>query len=220
VTHTVVLLASGLLPEHLGLPGLEPNDRLPFPPRAEASRVPIAQKLWAYGCPTRAPGDQRRLHSVMGTLLRSPLPDALKRKREGEIKKLSDSFVKGRDSTPLLYVLTPDEMALNAYRLPSYVEAGAHVFIPGDVPARDAEILAKARESGEVDESAGDVAVAARDRSKIVEVNEAGQRTRGNVRADEGWVETPAAQGPPPGGDYPILAIDCEMVRASCGACG
>ncbi|BEI88426.1 uncharacterized protein CcaverHIS019_0111440 [Cutaneotrichosporon cavernicola] len=219
VTHTVVVLASGLLPEHLGLESLNPNDRLPFSTAAEGSRVPMAQKLWAYGCPTRAPGDNRRLHSVMGTLLRAPLPEALRKKREGEIKKLSSSFVKGRDSTPLLYVLTPDEMVANGYRLPSYVESSDRVFIPGDVPARDAEILAKARESAEMGaqgSSAGAVTLAASDR-KVVELNEAGQRTRGNVRADEGWVETPRAQGPPPSDEYLVRAIDCEMVLSEDG---
>lgn len=177
--------------------------------------MPTAQKLWAYGCPTRAPGDNRRLHSVMGTLLRAPLPEALKKKRENEIRKLSASFVKGRDSTPLLYVLTPDEMAANGYRLPSYVAPSERVFVPGDVPAHDADILAKARESAEMGHqgpAAGAVTVVANDRSRVVTVNEAGQRTRGNVRGDEGWVETPRAQGPPPGDEYPIRAIDCEMV--------
>ncbi|CAK9784264.1 hypothetical protein CC85DRAFT_284909 [Cutaneotrichosporon oleaginosum] len=219
VTHTVVVLASGLLPEHLGLPSLNPNDRLPFPTQAEGSRVPFAQKIWAYGCPTRAPGDNRRLHSVMGTLLRGPLPDALRKKRESEMKKLNASFVKGRDSTPLLYVLTPQQMATNGYRLPSYVTPSEHVFIPGEVPARDAEILAKTRESAEMGVQgplSGTVTVAA-SQTKYVEVNEAGQRTRGNVRADEGWVETPRAEGPPPGGEYPVRAIDCEMVLSEDG---
>lgn len=98
VTHTVVVLANGLLPEHLGLPPLYPAAVMPFrttPPAASSSeplpkaRLPTVPKLFTYGCPTRAPGDQRRLHSVINTLLMCPLPEALKKKREQEIKKLN-----------------------------------------------------------------------------------------------------------------------------------
>lgn len=238
VSHTVVVLATGLLPEHLGLPPLPPSVVMPFPttPPAPASpsdkqlraRLPTIPKLFTYGCPTRAPGDQRRLHSVMNTLMTSPLPESIKKQREKEIKKLNckyhlqgpanpkASFVKGVESTPLLYVLTPNQLVDNGYKLPSYVEASDRVFVPGEMPERDAAILAKAREieMGVQGPSAGALAVAAPNNAKMVVVNEVGQRTRGNVRAEEGWVETPRAQGPPPGGEYPVLAIDCEMVSS------
>lgn len=99
VTHTVVVLATGLIPEHLGLPPIPQAATMPFPtalpapaspsPDAPRARLPTIPKLFAYGCPTRAPGDARRLHSVMNTLLMCPLPDGLKKKRAQEIQKLN-----------------------------------------------------------------------------------------------------------------------------------
>lgn len=110
----------------------------------------------------------------------------------------------------------------NGYKLPSYVEASERPFVPGEVPERDAGIVAKARENVEMGAqgpSSGTLAVAAPNGgARAVTVNEAGQRTRGNVRGEEGWVETPRAQGLPPGGEYPVLAIDCEMVSFYDGA--
>jgi len=37
-------------------------------------------------------------------------------------------------------------------------------------------------------------------------------RERGNRRNDREWVETREAEGLPPNGIFPVLAIDCEMV--------
>lgn len=75
---------------------MSPAASLPFltrpsaVPTAEpsASRVSTISRLFMYGCPVRAPGDQRKLHSVMGTLLQSPLPEYLKRKRDADAKRM------------------------------------------------------------------------------------------------------------------------------------
>lgn len=101
VTHTVVVFVPGLLPEHLGLAKLPPAACLPFTTKPSPlaatedlpeARVPTIPKLFSYGCPTRAPGDQRKLHSVMATLLHSPLPEHLKKKRDAETKRLTGEF--------------------------------------------------------------------------------------------------------------------------------
>lgn len=98
-----MVLATGLLPSHLGIRTPPPAASLPFqttPPSIQdpnepvlRSRVPIIPKLFSYGCPTRAPGDARKLHSAMGTLLQSPLPEKLKHKRAAEAKKMAGVYV-------------------------------------------------------------------------------------------------------------------------------
>lgn len=93
-----MLLAPGLAAEHLGLPELSPAVTLPFsttPPIGTSvgpARVPVLPKLFAYGCPTRAPGDNRKLHSVISGLLQAPLPEHIKKKRAAEQKRLFGKF--------------------------------------------------------------------------------------------------------------------------------
>lgn len=101
IAHTVVLLVPGLLPEHLGLElAIATNHPFPTapvhpPPSSDDSRVrpsnrvPQLKKLFAYGVPVHAPGDTRRMFSVMSTLLNSPLPEAVKRKKEEEDRKIA-----------------------------------------------------------------------------------------------------------------------------------
>jgi RNA exonuclease 1 len=94
-------MTSGLLPAHLGLPTLPPIACLPFQTTMSAladtdglppARVPIIPKLFAYGCPTRAPGDSRKLHSVLSALLQAPLPEHMKKKRAAEQKRLLGEY--------------------------------------------------------------------------------------------------------------------------------
>lgn len=74
---------------------MSPASSMPFltrptsfaPGELPPAQVPTITKLFMYGCPVRAPGDQRKLHSVMGTLLQSPLPEHLKKKRDAEAKR-------------------------------------------------------------------------------------------------------------------------------------
>lgn len=92
VKHTVVVLAAGLLPQHLGLEPLPPAASLPFvtAPKQGATpgRVQSIKKLFSYGCPTRAPGDNRKMHSVVSGLLRGPLTEKEKKRREKEAKTM------------------------------------------------------------------------------------------------------------------------------------
>lgn len=100
-------------------------------------------------------------------------------------------------------------MSTNGYRLPTYVKGGPELFIPGKVPKDVATVLAsrKGKEPGFDDE--GVVMPAG---ARPIELDENGRRRRGNIRSEEGWVETPEAKGPPPAGKYPVFAVDCEMV--------
>lgn len=64
---------------------IERVDDEPLPP----NKVPVLSQMFSYGVPSRAPGDSRRLFSVMTTLLNSPLPDNVKKRREEEGRRLS-----------------------------------------------------------------------------------------------------------------------------------
>lgn len=104
-----------------------------------------------------------------------------------------------------MYLLTPNLMLDNDYRLPSYLEASDTPVIPGvdlaTMPDAIRELLTRQRTVAEFTEE------------------EAMNGNRGYpsklTTGDDGWVETPEATGPPPDGKYPVLSIDCEMVSVS-----
>ncbi|OCF37620.1 hypothetical protein I316_00747 [Kwoniella heveanensis BCC8398] len=130
ISHTVLLFVPGLLPVHLGLEQVPMVSSMPFsttPSSSEtstpasavaAARVPIIPKLFTYACPTRAPGDDRKLHSVLNTLLMSPMPEALKKKKEQESRDLAE-LARADNTPPFLYLLSPHQMIDNDYALPS-----------------------------------------------------------------------------------------------------
>nr|XP_019047506.1 hypothetical protein I302_04121 [Kwoniella bestiolae CBS 10118]OCF26436.1 hypothetical protein I302_04121 [Kwoniella bestiolae CBS 10118] len=174
ISHTVVLFVPGLLPSHLGLDQIPTISCMPFsttPPAPIAgsssdplpqARVPIIPKLFTYACPTRAPGDDRKLHSVLNSLLMSPIPDSLKKQKEKEARQLAAT---SSSLPPFLYLLSSHQMLDNDYPIPSYIS-------PSDTP--------------------------------------------GN-RRDDPWLEIPRADGPPEDGQWPVLAMDCEMVLSEDG---
>jgi RNA exonuclease 1 len=78
----------------------------------------------------------------------------------------------------------------NGYHLPSYIEAGDRIVVPGrPTPVN----------------GAGNGAVAGP--SKLPSEDKVDVRP-----LKEGWVETPEANGPPVDGRWPVLSMDCEMV--------
>ncbi|CAD6570359.1 MAG: hypothetical protein TREMPRED_005740 [Tremellales sp. Tagirdzhanova-0007] len=229
ITHTVVLFVPGLLPEYIGLAPIPIAANVPFsttPPvsLAEAlppNRVPTIQQLFSYGCPTRAPGDQRRLFSVMGTLLSSPLSESARKRKEAESQK--QAALAKPDSSPLLYLLSPNQMIDNDYRLPSYVSSSDKPSIPElngalplDDPAVHPERSAEDTKRTDLTQSPLTSSVSG---NVLVNMTNNGDvdRQKGNVRGHEGWVETPQANGPPLDVFYPVLAIDCEMVLSEDG---
>nr|XP_019008804.1 uncharacterized protein I206_06488 [Kwoniella pini CBS 10737]OCF47585.1 hypothetical protein I206_06488 [Kwoniella pini CBS 10737] len=135
ISHTVVLFVPGLLPNHLGLDQIPTISCMPFltkpsdPSSSSSAKVPIIPKLFTYACPTKAPGDDRKLHSVLNTLLMSPIPDALKKQKQEEAKQLAAAT--SSDVPPFLYLLTPHQMIDNDYPLPSYISPSDTPIIPG-----------------------------------------------------------------------------------------
>lgn len=88
-----MLLIPGLTPDILSLPPLptsatsNPNLPLQVPlPSQNASDkalpgVPFINSTFTYACPTRAPGDQNRMHSVLNTFFQGPVTGEEKKRR-------------------------------------------------------------------------------------------------------------------------------------------
>lgn len=131
------------------------------------------------------------------------------------MRRLTPSEVSKENSTPALYLCTPNDMVANGYRLPSYVESSDDIFVPGELPPHvKASLASRPRTVDTQDISYSGAALGG---PRPVIVDEQGRRRRGNVRGEEGWVETPKAEGPPPTGEFPVLAMDCEMCLSEDG---
>ena len=89
-------------------------------------------------------------------------------------------------------LLTPNQMVDNGYNLPSYIESGDKIVIPG-------------RPGGVYGDGQGAVAGP----SKLPSEDKVDPASRS---LKEGWAETPEADGPPTDGKWPVLSMDCEMV--------
>lgn len=101
----------------------------------------------------------------------------------------------------------------NDYRLPTYLSASDHLSLPmlngGTVPQDISALLDRAAGKGGVDLEVPPAQASLNANGKT---NGEVDRQKGNVNGHEGWIETPKAAGPPADGQYPVLAIDCEMV--------
>ncbi|PPQ92983.1 hypothetical protein CVT25_000184 [Psilocybe cyanescens] len=136
VQKVVALLVPGLTPELLSLPPLptsatqNPNlplsiPLLPSTPDTDttAANIPFIASTFSHACPTRAPGDQTRMHSVLSTFFTGPVSGEEKKRRltqrvQSELNK----------TDPTQYLLTLEQMIENDYPIPSYM---ADVFEKG-----------------------------------------------------------------------------------------
>lgn len=140
IKHVVLLFVPGLQPSHLNLSesNLTPSAFMPFSTRPEGedatkeTLIPTIPRLFSHACPTRAPGDARRLHSVLQTLLNAPLSQSEKARRERakaemmrKMKAGTNSSAQGNEAKyqfdPQVFLLTPNQMLDNEYPVPSYV---------------------------------------------------------------------------------------------------
>lgn len=189
VAHTVVVLAPGIEMTDLGLEAqvLTPSSYLPFSiastSTASPSRIPVMSKIFSVACPTRAPGDSRRLFSVVQTLLQTPLSQAEQKKKE----KQKERMVAARNEDlgdPTIYLLTPSQMVDNDYPMPEYMP------LRGDEPYLPGRKMKQTDQDRELDALA---------------------RTSNIPRKGQGagWRETPKADTA--SDKHKVLAIDCEM---------
>ncbi|KAG9041406.1 hypothetical protein FS837_012312 [Tulasnella sp. UAMH 9824] len=123
IKHFVVLQITGITHERLSL---NPSPTLPraypigLPPATDAEHLKSLHKLFSHGCPSRAPGDQTRMHSALSTFLNVPVSAEEKVRRVKERNKQQSNLAIVND--PSVFVLTPAQMSANGYTLPSYIE--------------------------------------------------------------------------------------------------
>ena len=113
---------------------------IPLPGPDSTDGVPFIGKTFSHACPTRAPGDQTRMHSVLSAFFQSPVSGEEKKRRILERVKCNvldvfyASFVlmcfvsvtfrvaeQAQEKTPMRYLLTQEQMIENDYPIPSYI---------------------------------------------------------------------------------------------------
>lgn len=131
------------------------------------------------------------------------------------------AVARAESASPLTYLLTPNQMLDNDYRLPSYIAPSDTRCIPGLDRGKLRPELASLLDHGENGAEMG-----ALPDSYSMTKNGTDGVLEGIKKQDEtDWVETAEATEPPSGGLdglYPIMALDCEMVSwpeiIHCGA--
>jgi RNA exonuclease 1 len=88
IQKVVTLLIPGLTPSLLALPPLptsataNPNVPLSIPlPDVSSTDIPFIASTFSHACPTRAPGEPTRMHSVLSAFFHGPVSGEEKRKR-------------------------------------------------------------------------------------------------------------------------------------------
>ncbi|EJD49017.1 hypothetical protein AURDEDRAFT_112749 [Auricularia subglabra TFB-10046 SS5] len=127
IQKVVTLLVPGLTPELLDLPNPKdksksPNLPLPIPaPDAKSNtKVPFVHSTFMHACPTRAPGELTKMHSILSSFFMCTVSGEEKRKRILErITSERQAIKKSADPSP--YILTPEQMIDNDYPIPSYL---------------------------------------------------------------------------------------------------
>ncbi|KAH9837573.1 uncharacterized protein C8Q71DRAFT_753278 [Rhodofomes roseus] len=125
VKKVVAILVPGITPEIISLPPLptsataNPNLPLPVPLPAEGSSsgLPFIGRTFSHACPTRAPGDQTRMHSVLNSFFQGPITGEEKKKRL--IERVNSE--RAWEKTPMRYILSTELMIENDYPVPSYI---------------------------------------------------------------------------------------------------
>ncbi|SCV72379.1 BQ2448_3916 [Microbotryum intermedium] len=118
VRRVVALMIPGITSTTLGVAAPPHSANLPFAlsPPATPSQLPIFQTLFSHACPTKAPGDKYKLHSCYQHFINCPLTGGEKDRREKARKELGQSK---KTADPSLYLMTPEQMAEQAYPVPS-----------------------------------------------------------------------------------------------------
>ncbi|KAJ6456397.1 ribonuclease H [Mycena sanguinolenta] len=124
IQKVVALLIPGLTPELLGLPPLptaatsNPNlpIAIPLPTPGSSSALPFIASTFSHACPTRAPGDSTRMHSILTAFFQGPVTAAELKKRV-----TTQNSERTREKDPAQYLLTLEQMLENEYPVPSYM---------------------------------------------------------------------------------------------------
>ncbi|KAI9508061.1 hypothetical protein F5148DRAFT_1284472 [Russula earlei] len=79
--------------------------------------IPFIARTFSHACPTRAPGDAFRMHSVLNTFFQAPVSGEEKKRRLQE--RIAAERTEKKDATR--HVLTVEQMVENDYPVPSYL---------------------------------------------------------------------------------------------------
>ncbi|KAG8889377.1 hypothetical protein FRB98_004470 [Tulasnella sp. 332] len=122
IKHFVVLNVLGIDREQLDLANTtaDQNSAYPITVPSTSQALPSLHTLFSHACPSRAPGDQYKLHSVLHEFLQTPLlaDEKMKQKKERAKRQKSTAFT----NDPSMFLLSPLDMLSHSYRLPTYVE--------------------------------------------------------------------------------------------------
>ncbi|KAF8149431.1 hypothetical protein B0H34DRAFT_733720 [Crassisporium funariophilum] len=131
IQKVVALLIPGLTPDILSLPPFPTsatvNPNLPLsipllpPPSSDAgaesaASIPFIASTFSHACPTRAPGDQTRMHSVLSSFFTGPVSGEEKKRRLTQRVQSENN-----KDDPIRYLLTLEQMIENDYPIPSYM---------------------------------------------------------------------------------------------------
>ncbi|KAI0043270.1 ribonuclease H [Auriscalpium vulgare] len=84
---------------------------------AQLGGVPFIARTFSHACPTRAPGESTRMHSVLSTFFHGPVSGEEKKRRVTE--RIASERTVQKD--PVHYVLSVEQMIENEYPIPSYM---------------------------------------------------------------------------------------------------
>ncbi|KAH9958157.1 hypothetical protein BC827DRAFT_1362457 [Russula dissimulans] len=79
--------------------------------------IPFIARTFSHACPTRAPGDSFRMHSVLNTFFQAPVTGEEKKRRLQE--RIAAERTAKKD--PSTYLLSTEQMIENDYPVPSYL---------------------------------------------------------------------------------------------------
>jgi RNA exonuclease len=92
---------------------------IPAPAPTSPSPLPFISQTFLHALPTRAPGEQSKMHSVLGAFFMGPVSGEEKKKRI--LARLDQERKHEGETDPIKYLLSAEEMCNNEYPVPSYV---------------------------------------------------------------------------------------------------
>ncbi len=118
----------------LDLPSIDPSSE---EAAALYGGIPFITRTFSHACPTRAPGDANRMHSVLNTFFQAPVSGEEKKRRLQErvagldpislilllllTLPLKSTAERSAKKDPTQYLLTVEQMIENDYPVPSYL---------------------------------------------------------------------------------------------------
>ena len=125
IQKVVTLLIPGLTSSLLALPPLptsataNPNVPLVIPlPDASSTNIPYIASTFSHACPTRAPGEPTRMHSVLSAFFHGPVSGEEKKKRTQQ--RLACELFRRRHATVIEFSFVQQNMRLRKTLLDIY----------------------------------------------------------------------------------------------------